>query len=204
MDFAEKNGIKSGDDVENECLHRDHVEELKRKAELLRLQEQRAMAEDRFESQHEETGRGEEYKNGSMNSGSSGGGEGEGGNSVDEAHYSGSTNSNSNEFNDMNDEDSEGGAYDMDDYSNNDNEGGGGGENASSQQHEQQHQQSEQVCFIYLLCMWGSADRGSFTWNVHTNWTQFVENANGPNFLWTDPRIITANLSYISSLMNYY
>jgi len=40
MEFAETHGIKSGDDLESDVMHRDHVEELRRKAELLRVQEE--------------------------------------------------------------------------------------------------------------------------------------------------------------------
>ena len=53
MEFAERHGIKSGDDLENECMHRGHVEELKRKAELLRIQEQRRVEENSNEQESE-------------------------------------------------------------------------------------------------------------------------------------------------------
>lgn len=39
MEFAETHGIKSGDDLESDVVHRDHVAELRRKAEMLRVQE---------------------------------------------------------------------------------------------------------------------------------------------------------------------
>lgn len=51
MEFAESHGLKSGDDVENEVLHRDHVEKLRRQAEL--LQEEESSSDD-SDNEHED------------------------------------------------------------------------------------------------------------------------------------------------------